>query len=169
MEKTLTDDQKKEIIHKNGGRKENILAILLDLQSASPDGYVDLQTAALVAGELDITESRVYEIASYYAMLQIRPQARYVLEVCNSSPCRFSKSEAVVHILEQELDIGVGQSTSDGLFALRFTPCVGACDSGPVIKIGDAVYGNLDEKKIRSIIAGLRAGHTLFRKGENHD
>lgn len=166
MERTLTDKQKKEIIYQNGGRKENILAILLDLQSASPKGYVEPQTAALVARELGLTETRVYEIASYYAMLEVKPQAQYVLEVCNSSPCHFSKSDAAVEVLERELGIRVGQSTADGLFALHYTPCVGACDIGPVMKIRDTVYGNLDEEKIKGILEQLRAGHAPSLEGE---
>jgi len=165
IERILTDDQKREIIYKNGGTTENILAILLELQSASPEGYVEPQTTALVARELGLTETRVYEIASYYAMLKVRPQARYVLEICNSSPCRFSKSDKVVHMLQRELGVGVGESTPDGLFALHYTPCVGACDVGPVIKIGDVVYGSLDEEKVRNIIGHLRAGQTPVQEG----
>ncbi|MGL6202602.1 MAG: NAD(P)H-dependent oxidoreductase subunit E [Lachnospiraceae bacterium] len=152
-------EQKLEIIHKHGGKKENMLAILLELQSISPEGYIEPETAALVAQELGMTETRVYEIASYYAMLKVKPQAKYVLEVCNSSPCYFSKSDTILHILEQELDVQIGKATADGMFAVHYTPCVGACDIGPVIKIGDMVFGNLDEEKIRTIIGELRAAH----------
>lgn len=35
-------------------------------------------------------------------------------------------------------------------------PCVGACNIGPVIKIGDKVYGNLNEERIRKILRELR-------------
>lgn len=157
MERTCSDDQKIAIIHKNGGRKENMLAILLELQSVSPEGYIDPQTAALVARELGMTATRVYEIASYYAMLKVKPQAKYVLEVCNSSPCHFSKSDAILHIVERELDVRIGNATDDGMFAVHYTPCVGVCDIGPVIKVGDTVFGNLDEEKIKSIIGQLRA------------
>jgi NADH-quinone oxidoreductase subunit E len=34
---------------------------------------------------------------------------------------------------------------------------MGACDIGPVFKIKDTVYGNLDREKVHSIIAELRA------------
>ncbi len=41
------------------------------------------------------------------------------------------------------------------MFTLQYMPCVGACDIGPVIKIGDRVYGNLTEEKIRKILSDL--------------
>lgn len=152
-----TADQKREMIRRNWQSKGEILGILLDLQQASPEGYIDEETTRLVAEELDMNETRVYEIASYYAMLEVKPQAAHVLEVCNSSPCHFSKADEVVAILEKTLGIQLGKSTEDGLFALQYTPCVGACDIGPVIKIRDEVYGNLNEEKIVQLIGQLRA------------
>lgn len=156
----LTIEQKKDLIQKNGGRKENILGILLDLQYASPEGYVNAETVALVAEELEMTETRVYEIASYYAMLQVKPQARCVLEVCNSSPCHFSKSDKVVEMLEKELGVGLGETTPDGMFVFHFTPCVGACEIGPVIKFRDDVYGDLTEDKVKVLVQNLRKDYT---------
>lgn len=158
MKTALTDDAKRNIIIENGGKKENILGILLDLQYASPEGYIDRDTASFVGNALGMTETRVYEIASYYAMIQVKPQAAYVLEVCNSSPCYFSKSEEIMDILKRELKVNIGEATPDGMFMLHYTPCVGACDIGPVIKIRDRVYGNLNEEKVVQIIKDLRAG-----------
>lgn len=151
-------EQIDEIIRKNGGRRENILGMLLDLQAASPDGCVDRDTAATLANRLKMSETRVFELLAFYAMLNTKPQARYVLEVCNSSPCRFTKSVEVAASLERLLGVKLGQSTPDGLFAYHFVPCVGACDIGPVIKVRDAVFGNLDDEKIARLIDGLRDG-----------
>ncbi|MEL7609192.1 MAG: NAD(P)H-dependent oxidoreductase subunit E [Bacillota bacterium] len=147
-----------EIIRKNGGRRENILGMLLDLQAASPDNFVDRETAALLADRLKMSETRVYELIAFYAMLNTKPQARYILEVCNSSPCRFTKSALVAAALERLLGVKLGESTSDGLFAYHYVPCVGACDIGPVIKVRDTVFGNLDDEKIARLIDGLRDG-----------
>ena len=155
---TLSVEEKRAIIQKNGGKRENILGMLLDFQYASDEGYVDEETAAFVAEELGMTETRVYEILSYYAMLETTPQAKYVLMVCNNAPCFFSKSEEIAGILQEKLGIQMGKATPDGLFALQYTPCVGACDIGPVIKVKDRVFGNLDEEKIAQLLSDLRGG-----------
>lgn len=147
-----------ERIHQDGGEKGDILKILLDLQFSSEEGYIDRETAALVAQELHMTEARVYEIVSYYAMLKEKPQAKFVLKVCNSSPCHFSRSDEVIESLKKKLGVPIGETTDDGLFAFHYIPCVGACDMGPVVKIKDTVFGNLDDDKISALIDDLRGG-----------
>lgn len=154
-------NEKLRIIHQGGGAQENILEILIDLQFASEEGYIDEETAALAAQELHMTESRVYEIVSYYAMLKEKPQAKFTLKVCNSSPCHFSRSEEIVLSLEKKLGVPIGKTTDDGLFAYHYIPCVGACDIGPVIKIRDTVFGNLDDDKISSLIDNLQSGEVV--------
>lgn len=144
------------VIEKNGREKGKILGILLDLQATSSHNCIDKETTDIVAEELGMSATRVYEIATFYAMLHVKPQARYALEVCNSSPCYFSKSDEVVSAIGKLIGISPGQSTEDGLFSLQFTPCVGACEQGPVIKVGEKVHGNLDQEKIARIIEDLR-------------
>ena len=152
----LTIAEKKQIITKNGAKPERILNILVDLQFASEEGYIDQPTAALVAEELGMTETRVFEIVSYYAMLKNEPQAKYVLKVCNSAPCFANKSDQVIKVLEQELQVKIGEPTIDGMFAYHYIPCVGACDIGPIIKIKDTVFGQLNEEKIQQLLSDLR-------------
>ena len=91
-------------------------------------------------------------------MLKTEPKARFVLKVCNSTPCHFSRSEEIAGILEEELGVRPGESTEDGMFAYHYIPCVGCCDIGPVIKVKDTVYGNLDRETIRCLLADLRSG-----------
>jgi NADH-quinone oxidoreductase subunit E len=158
MSKVLTNAEKLTIIMENGGRQENILNILLALQNVSDEGYIDRDTAAFVAKELSMTETRVYEIASFYSMISTKPQAKYVLEVCNSTPCYYTKSDDVVEWLGNELGVGLGEATEDGMFCYNYTPCVGACDIGPVIKVKDTVYGNLTMDKVKALISDFREG-----------
>ena len=158
MGNTLTQPEIRAIIEENGGRRENILNILLALQNATGGGYLDRETLAAVADGLGMTETRVFEIATFYAMIETEPQAKYVLQICNSAPCYYTKSDEVAAWACSELGVQMGETTGDGLFCCRFTPCVGACDIGPVIKVGDAVYGNLTKEKVGELIGGLRKG-----------
>ena len=99
----LTAEEKRAIIRDNGGDKEHLLAILYELQNASGYNYIDEETAALVAEEVGMNPTRVYDIITFYAMLKTEPKARYVLKVCNSTPCHFSRSEEIAQILKEEL------------------------------------------------------------------
>ena len=158
MVNTMSHENIRKIIKKNNSSKEDILKILIELQFNSEHGYIDEEMATIVADELGITETKVYEIITFYAMLKTKPQAKHVLKICNSSPCHFTKSENIKIFLEKELNVQMGHTSSDGVFAFHYIPCVGACDIGPVIKIKDTVHGNLDENKIKTLLNDLRDG-----------
>ena len=109
-----------------------------------------------LAEKLDIPLVQLYDILTFYAMLETKPRGRYIIEVCNNAPCYVSKSHVMAKFLRKELGINFGETTPDGMFSLQYMPCVGACNIGPVIKIGDKVYGNLNEERIRKILRELR-------------
>lgn len=153
----LTKEEKLKIIHSMGANTEHVLAILLELQDKSSRTYIDEETAQLVANEVGISTTHIYDILTFYAMLEVKPKGQYILEVCNSTPCHYNKSNEVMQVLEKELNIKVGETTDDHMFSLIYTQCVGACDIGPVIRIKDDVYGDLDEEKIKNLISRLKA------------
>jgi len=153
---SLTLAEKEAIILEYKADPQRILNILLELQFASKDGYIDPQTAQLVAKHLGLTETRVFEILSFYAILKTEPQARYVLKVCNSTPCHYTGGAQVSEVLETILKVAENQPTPDGLFMYHSIPCIGACDLGPVIKIKDRVFRHLTEAKIYQLIQQLQ-------------
>jgi len=153
----MTAEEKRQFIREMGGDTEHLLSILLELQHLSEHNYVDPATAEIVAEEVGLTPSKVCDVLTFYAMLNDKPAGKYVLEVCNSTPCHYCRSDEIAGLLTAELGIGMGETTPDGMFSLRFTPCVGMCEIGPVIKVKDEVYGNLDEAKVKALLADLRA------------
>lgn len=155
----LSRDEKLKIIHSMGADTEHVLAILIDLQYKSDNSYIDEETATLVAQETGISLTHIYDILTFYSMLHTKPSGKYVIEVCNSAPCYYTKSTQVAELIEKELEIKMGQTTSDGLFSLHYTPCVGMCEIGPIIKVKDKIFGNLTPEKIKNIIEGLRGGN----------
>ncbi len=154
----LTLDQQLDIIEKYDANPEQILNILVDLQFASAAGYLDDGTIKLVADCLHLTQTRVFEIVSFYSILKDRPQAKYVIKVCNSSPCRFSHGPLVFAELEKQLGVKEYQTTADGLFMYHGIPCFGACDRDPVIKIKDTVFDQLTAETIGELLTALRNG-----------
>lgn len=148
--------EKEAIILENDADPQRILNILIELQFASEEGYIDQETAQLVAEHLHLTEARVYEIVSFYAILKTEPQAKYVLKICNSTPCHYTGGAMVAEVLETILEVPENQPTPDGLFMYHSIPCIGACDLGLVIKIKDTVFSQLTEEKIYQLIQHLQ-------------
>ena len=152
----FSDEQILAIVEENGACKENLLYILLKLQDLSPQNYIDERTANLVAERVGLSRVQMYDILKFYAMLKTKPRGKYIIEVCNSSPCYASKADRVTAILEKELGIKVGETTPDGMFTVSYMPCNGYCEIGPVIRVQGRTHGNLTEEKIKEIIDGLR-------------
>ena len=152
----FSDEQILAIVEENGACKENLLYILLKLQDLSPQNYIDERTANLVAERVGLSRVQMYDILTFYAMLKTKPRGKYIIEVCNSSPCYASKADRVTAILEKELGIKVGETTEDGLFTVQYMPCNGYCEIGPVMRVQGRTHGNLTEEKIKAIIAELR-------------
>ena len=59
--------------------------------------------------------------------------------------------------LEKELGIHPGETSGDGLFSLEITPCLGACGLAPVMSVNGEIHSCVDEYKVKTILADLRA------------
>jgi len=141
-----------KIIHRYHNDPQQLIAILLDIQSASNIGCVEKKWAELTSEILNIPLSKIFDIITFYSMFKTEPAGEFEIEICHNTPCLYLRSEKVVNWFEEAAGIKMGETTSDGLISLFYTSCIGACDIGPVAKIGDDVYGNLTEEKVKKLI-----------------
>jgi len=111
-----------------------------------------------VAAYLDIKPIEVYEVASFYTMYFLKPQGKYVLEVCRTGPCCLVGAERVMGHIEKTLGVKENEVTPDGLFSWRGVECLAACGFGPVLQIGPeyTFFENLNEEKVDQLIQDLR-------------
>lgn len=145
-----------EIIEKYENNKNNILGILLEVQAIAPQQYISADIAKFVSRGLGISLSRTYDVITFYSALSDKPRGQYVIQICNSTACMVNKYETLKEVLEQQLEIKVGETTNDGMFTLMYSPCFGACDVSPAFRIGDEIFGELSKKKIKDIIHDYR-------------
>lgn len=147
-----------DVVKRFGNGGENLIQIMLELLQLSGKNYLPKEWVEYVAKELDLPISKVYGVITFYAMFDNEPRGKTLIEVCKSGPCHVSGAESIVIMLEKELGIKLGETTSDGLFTLEKSSCFGACDIAPAIKIGENVYGNLTQDSLREIINSYRKG-----------
>lgn len=145
-----------EILEKYENNKNNILGILLEVQAIAPQQYISSDIAKFVSKNLGISLSRTYDVITFYSALSDKPRGQYVIQICNSTACMVNKYETLKDVLEQQLEIKVGETTNDGVFTLMYSPCFGACDVSPAFRIGDEIFGELSKKKIKDIIHDYR-------------
>jgi NADP-reducing hydrogenase subunit HndD len=104
------------------------------------------------AQSMNLPISDVYGVSTFYSFLTNHPTGDNVIRVCKSLPCYLKNSQTILHSIEELLGIKPGETTSDGLFSLELTNCIGACDRAPAMLINDDVHGNLTPKKISKIL-----------------
>jgi NADH-quinone oxidoreductase E subunit len=112
-----------------------------------------------VAKRLAMPPIRVYEIATFYLMFNIKPVGRFHLQVCTTTPCWLRGSDAVVQACRDATGIrNFGETSADGLFTMTEVECLGACVNAPMIQVGDDFYEDLDAPRTKALIEALRRG-----------
>lgn len=119
--------------------------------------YIPVEAAKVVAEELNVAESKVYEVLTFYTMFSTKPRGKYVIRVCVNLPCHVTGGRQIVEALKETLGVDFDQTTKDGLFTLERTSCLGLCGVAPVVMVNDEYYGDLTPKKVKEIIENLRA------------
>ncbi|MDF2432614.1 MAG: NADH-quinone oxidoreductase subunit [Mucilaginibacter sp.] len=144
------------------GKQKSALLPILHLVQAE-FGWVSVPAMDKVAAYLKIQDIEVYEVASFYSMYFLRPQGKYVLEVCRTGPCCLVGAEKIMDHIEQQLGVKEGEVTADGLFSWRGVECLAACGYAPVLQIAPeyTFYENLTNESVDNLIADLK------RKGNN--
>ncbi|MBI5551873.1 MAG: NADH-quinone oxidoreductase subunit NuoE [Desulfobacterales bacterium] len=118
-------------------------------------GWVSDQTLRDVAEALEMSPTDLDSVATFYNLIFRRPVGRHVILICDSVSCWVMGYENLLDHLQRRLGIGLGQTTSDGLFTLLPHVCLGACDQAPAMMIDDQLYGCLDAEKIDAILGSF--------------
>jgi NADH-quinone oxidoreductase subunit E len=139
------------------GKQKSALLPVLHLVQAEY-GWVSVPAMDKVAIYLDLQPIEVYEVATFYSMYFMRPQGKYMLEVCRTGPCCLVGAEKIMDHIEEKLGVKEGEVTADGLFSWRGVECLAACGYGPVLQIGPeyTFYENLTDESVDKLIDELK-------------
>ena len=153
-------ERARELIAKYpSGRQASAVLPLLDLAQRQHGGWLPRAAMDRVAEMLEMAPIRVYEVATFYTMFNLRPVGRYLLQVCATTPCWLRGSDEVVRACQNKLHIGVGGTTPDGLFTLVEVECLGACVNAPILQVNDDFYEDLDGPATEALLDALREGN----------
>lgn len=140
------------------GRQASAVMPLLDRAQRQNGGWLSVPAIEHVANLLGMAYIRVYEVASFYTMYNLRPVGKHVIEVCTTTPCWLRGSDKVVEACKKNLGIGFGETTADGEFTLLEVECLGACVNAPMLSYRDEYYEDLDETSTARILDAIKRG-----------
>ncbi len=149
-----TDDYIKKLAEHYGRREESLLPILEDVYETQH--FISEDAMVEIARELDISAAKVYGTATFYSFLETEKCGKYIIRVCKTITCMMHGKNQIIKELEDMLKIKLGETTSDGLFTLKETNCLGQCHIGPAMLINHIPYTELNPGKVRDIINDYR-------------
>lgn len=139
------------------GKQKSALLPVLHMAQDEFGGWLDVPVMDYVATLLNIEPIEVYEVASFYSMYNLKPVGKYMFEVCHTGPCMVSGSDSIIDYIKYKLNIGVGETTDDGMFTIKTVECLGACGYAPMMQLGKHYREHLTKSKVDSIIEECRA------------
>ena len=137
----LTDYQKK---------RGNLIPILQMIQEEL--GYLPPQALTIVAAYLEINESEVYGVATFYNQFRFYPPGKHPVKVCLGTACHVRAGDIILENFERKLGIVEGETSFDREFSIERVACVGCCALAPVAIIGETVHGHMAPSKVEGLI-----------------
>lgn len=138
------------------GKQKSALLPVLHLAQDSFGGWLSSETMDYVAELLSISPIEVYEVATFYSMYNLKPVGKYLFEVCQTGPCMVEGCDDIIDYIKQKLNIGVGETTADGMFTLKTVECLGACGYAPMMQMGKHYKEHLTKERVDAIVEECR-------------
>src|SRR5207237_8685843 len=81
-------------------------------------GYFDPPGVAYLSNRLKLRITDIWEVATFYSMIHIKPIGKYHIQVCKTLSCKLLGSDQITQLCAKKLGIKVGETTADGRFSL---------------------------------------------------
>jgi NADH-quinone oxidoreductase E subunit len=138
------------------GKQKSAILPLLDMAQRQNFGFLSKEAMEYVADFISEPYIRVYEVASFYTMFNLKPVGKYHVQICGTTPCWLRGAHDILKSCEKHTGAVCGGTSSDGLFTISEVECLGACRNAPIVQVNDDFYENLDEEKISKLIVTLK-------------
>ena len=137
-------------------RKASAVIALLFLVQKQNDNWIPLAAIEYVAKLLSIPYIQVYEVATFYSMLNLSPVGKYFVQVCTTTPCMMRGAKKIADLCKKHISKDQNKLSEDKLCSWTEVECLGACVNAPVMQINQDYYEDLDENKTEEIIQTLQ-------------
>lgn len=119
-------------------------------------GYLPIAALQKIAAVTGVDESKLYGVATFYAQFRMMPVGKHLISLCQGTACHVNGADQVEQAIKDELGIGDGETTTDGLFTLSVVACLGCCSLAPVMMIDGDTHAKLTADKTVAILRKIR-------------
>jgi NADH-quinone oxidoreductase subunit E len=167
VEKTYID----KVIGERVGRAGALLGILEAVQKRNPHQYLPLETLRYIATRTETPLSRIYSVATFYALFNLQPQGENTICICRGTACHTRGSRNLLQSVRLDLGLALDEAEGDGneadklllttpdqKFTVRTVACFGQCAMAPVVEVNHRICGHATERTVQREIETIRAG-----------
>lgn len=140
-----------------GNKESSLIAILQRAQEHYR--FLPAEIFPYLAKQLDISEAKIYGVATFYENFSLERKGKYVIKVCDGTACHVRHSVPILEALRKELKLTEKvKTTEDLLFTVETVSCLGACSSAPALALNDVIYPSMTPEKAVALINSLKEG-----------
>jgi NADH-quinone oxidoreductase subunit E len=150
-----TEDIVQEILESISEKEGTTIPLLQKVQSRL--GYVSPDAIRAIAEALELSESEIYGVATFYAEFKLFKPGRHQIKVCMGTSCYLRGGRALLEHMTRKLGIRPGRTTEDGEFSLETVACLGCCSKSPVMAVDDVIYGGISTSLADNILSRLES------------
>jgi bidirectional [NiFe] hydrogenase diaphorase subunit len=149
-----TDDKRWKVVdatmRRHGYTSSALIETLHTMQETF--GHISEDSLRYISESLNVPPSKVYGVATFYNLFNMKPLGRHVISVCTGTACYVKGAGEIVDFLKKEYGLVEGETTPDGELTFMVARCVGACGLAPVIIMDGAVVGKLSVDAMKTRI-----------------
>ncbi len=139
-----------ESIDSHRGKPGSLIPVLEECQETV--GYLPVELQEYIGKGLNIPNSTIYGVVTFYSLFSMVPKGRHIIKVCLGTACYVRGTKPILKRLTDTFNIEVGQTTEDRRFSLEAVRCLGACGLAPVVVVDSDTHGGLKPDKITDIL-----------------
>lgn len=128
-----------EIVARHQDRMGPVKLMLHDVQEEL--GYIPFEAMQAISKATGRSEADIYGVVTFYSQFTTEPKGKHVIGVCLGTACYVNGSQTILDLLVEMTGCPVNGTSTDGLFSIDATRCVGACGLAPVVSVDDTVFG----------------------------
>ena len=139
------------------GRQRSACIAALRAAQEQNHGHLTKQLMDAVAAYLSLPPIQVYEVASFYSMLETHACGRHHVSICTNISCMLNGADELVKHAERKLGIKLDESTPDGRIFLKDEhECLAACTGAPMMMVDHVYHEHLTPEKLDQILDELK-------------
>jgi len=152
----MEEELLEQILASFKGERGELVPILQEVQDNL--GYLPEKAMLDIAKFIDLPESRVYSVATFYAQFRTLPLGRRRVAVCRGTACHIRGAPHILSTIEKTIGLKEGETSDDLEYTLETVACIGCCALAPCIRINREVSGEMTPRKAKGLFLEKEEG-----------